>query len=230
MDIAERVLELLEKIREKIEEIGRLINAVLRTLPAVLSWIADRVRDNWNDMLAKIGEMWAWFADKLSYVGNPFTLNGAADGWKRAGSQVARINDTIFDANLSVDDRWTGRAAEQYKQSIEPQRRANTSIMSDYAENIGNALSGLAVAIAVFWGAVVAAIIGLLVALASAAVATGTIVGLPAAPVLVALGIAAFLAAAGAGVLVLYVSAGQAKTTIGSAGAGIQSWPSMASS
>ena len=46
-------------------------------------------------------------------------LNGAADGWKQAAAKVARLNDDITDLNLSVDDRWTGRAAEQYKQSIE---------------------------------------------------------------------------------------------------------------
>lgn len=226
--IIDRVLELLDKVQQKIDEIVRLINAALRTIPAYLSWIADRVRDAWDATVQKIQEMWAWLADKLSYLGNPFVLNGAADGWKRVGGQVTRINDSIVDANLSVDDRWTGRAADQYQQSLEPQRRANTSIMSDYAENIGNAMSGLAVAIAAFWGAIAVAILTLLGALAGAAVATGTIIGLPAAPVLVGIGIATFLVAAAAGLTILYVSAGQARSTMASTSAGITSWPSIA--
>lgn len=228
--IIDRVLELLEKIQQKIDEIVRLINAVLRTLPAALSWIADRVKAAWDTTMRQIQEMWDWLADKLSYVGNPFVLNGAAEGWKLAGGQVSRISDSIFDLNMSVDDRWTGRAADQYKQSLEPQRRATTSIMSDYAENIGNAMSGLAVAIAVFWGAIAVAIVSLLGALAGAAVATGTILGLPAVPVLVGIGIAAFLVAGGVGVTILYVSAGQARTTMASTSAGITSWPAIATS
>lgn len=226
--VIDRVLELLEKVKQKLDEIVRLINAALRTIPAYLSWVADRVKDAWDTTLGKIQEMWDWLADKLSYLGNPFVLNGAADGWKRVGGQVSRINDTVVDANLSVDDRWTGRAADQYQQSLEPQRRANTSIMSDYAESIGNAMSGLAVAIAAFWGAIAVAILTLLGALAGAAVATGTIIGLPAAPVLVGIGIATFLVAAGAGVTILYVSAGQARTTMTSTSAGITTWPSIA--
>ena len=228
MNPAERVIELLLRIQEKIDEITRLINAAMQAVPAVLSYIVDRVRDGWNAMLVKLGEFWDWFTDKLSYVGNPFLLNGAADGWKQMGGKVARINDSITDLNLSVDDSWTGRAADQYQQSIEPQRRANTSISSDFAENIGNALSGLANAIIAFWAGVAVAILALLGALAGAAVATGTIIGLPAAPVLVTLGIAGFLVAAGAGVAVLYVAAGGARSAMSSTTGGITQWPQIA--
>lgn len=230
MNPAERFIELLQKIREKIEEISRLINAALSALPAVLGFIADRVQDAWNTMLGKLQEFWSWCADILTYVGNPFMLNGAADGWKQMGVKVSRINDTITDFNLSVDDRWTGTAADQYRQSVEPQRRANSSILTDYAENVSSAMTGLAGAIIAFWVGLVVAILTLLGALAGAAVATGTIVGLPAAPVLIGLGIAAFLAAGGGGVAILYVAAGSARATIASAQAGITQWPQIATS
>lgn len=226
--IIERALELLEKIRQKIEEIVRLVNAALRALPAVLAWVADRLREAWDGMLQKISEMWNAISEFFSHAGDPFMLNSAAEGWKLAAAKVSRINDTIMDANLSVDDKWTGSGADQYQQRIETQRRANTSIMADYAENIGGAMTGLAVAIGVFWGAVVAAILALLTALAGAAVATGTIVGLPAVPVLVTLGIVSFLAAIGFGVAILYLSAGQSRTTMASTAAGIASWPPLA--
>ncbi|MBN9177402.1 MAG: hypothetical protein J0I43_08575 [Microbacterium sp.] len=228
MNPVDRIIELLRKIQDRIDQITRLVNAVLGRIPFSLKWVADRLRDGWDAMLTKLGEFWDWFADKLSYCGDPFTLNGAADGWKQMAAKVARLNDDITDLNLSVDDRWTGRAADQYQQSIEPQRRANTSILSDYAENIAGAMTTMAGAIIAFWAGVAVAIIALLSALAGAAVATGTIIGLPAVPVLVTLGIVAFLVAAGAGVAVLYVAAGGARSTLRSTSAGIASWPQIA--
>ena len=227
-DIAEKIIRLLDQIKEKIDQITRIVNAVLDSVPFFLEWVISKVRDAWNAMLDKLAEFWAWFTDKLTYVGNPWMLNGAGEGWTTMGGSVARINDTITDLNLSVDDRWQGRAASQYEQSIEPQRRANTSIMSDYAQNIGNALSSLATGITSFWAGICVAIITLLGALAGAAVATGTIVGLPAVPVLIGLGIAAFLVAAGAGVAVLYALAGSCRTTLGNCTAGITEWPAIA--
>lgn len=85
-------------------------------------------------------------------------------------------------------------------------------------------------AIIAFWAGLVVAVLTLLGALAGAAVATGTIVGLPAAPVLIGIGIATFLAAGGAGVAILYVAAGSARATIASAQAGITQWPQIATS
>jgi hypothetical protein len=226
--ITARIVELLLKIEKKIDQIEAMINRILSAIPGVLSFIVNKVRDAWNKMLVKLGEFWDWFVDKLTYLGNPFVLNGAADGWKKMGGKVARINDTITDLNLSVDDRWTGFAADQYKQSIDPQRNANTSIMSDFAENIADAMTGLANAIVAFWVGVAVAIIALLSALAGAAVATGSIIGLPAVPVLIVLGIVGFLAAAGGGVLILYIAAGSSKSAMDSTTAGITAWPKIA--
>jgi phage-related protein len=226
--VIEHIIELLAKIEKKIDEISRLINAALSSIPAVFSYIVDKVRDGWNGMLGKLAEFWNWFTDKLTYAGNPFVLNGAAEAWRAMGGKIAKINDSITDLNLSVDDRWKGYAADQYEQSIEPQRRANTSIMSDFAENIASAMGNLAGAIIAFWVGVAVAIISLLSALAGAAVATGTIIGLPAAPVLIALGIAAFLIAAGGGVAILYVAAGGSRATLTSTSAGISQWPKIA--
>ena len=226
--VIDRIIELLAQIQQKIDQIARLINAVLATIPPVLSYIADRVREGWEVVVAKLGEFWAWFTDKLSYAGDPFLLIGGAEGWRMMGGKIATINDTITDLNLSVDDRWTGLAASQYQQSIEPQRRANTSIMSDYADNIAGAMTNLAAAITAFWVGTAVAILSLLAALAGAATATGTIIGLPAAPVLVALGIAVFLVAAGGGVLILYIAAGGSRATIRSTTAGITQWPQIA--
>ncbi|GAB3409677.1 hypothetical protein GCM10027515_28780 [Schumannella luteola] len=226
--VIERIIQMLRRVQQIIDRITAIVNAMLKIVPAVMSYIIDRVKEGWNQMLAKLAEFWDWFTDKLSYVGDPFKLNGAADGWKQMGTRVSRINDTIQDFNLAVDDEWTGRAADQYKQILEPQRRANTSILSDYAENVAGAMTGMANAIIAFWVAIVAAIIALLSALAGAATAAGTIIGLPAAPVLIVLGIVAFLVAAGGGVAILYVAAGSAKSTIASTGAGISTWPKLA--
>ncbi|MDQ4215271.1 hypothetical protein [Microbacterium capsulatum] len=228
MNPAEKVIELLDKIRAKIDEITRLVNAVLDHIPFFLKWVVDKLHEAWDRMIAKLGEFWDWFTDKLSYVGNPGLLNSASETWRSAAGKVSKINDTITASQLSVDDRWKGRAASQYEQSLEPQRRANTSILADYAENVASALSGLAGAIVAFWAAVVVAILTLLGALAGAAIATGTIIGLPAVPVLVTLGIVAFLAAAGFGVYTLTTAAGSSKSTLASTSAGISTWPKIA--
>ncbi|WP_029144846.1 hypothetical protein [Microbacterium luticocti] len=226
--IAEKIRDLLDKIQSKIDEITRLVNSVLSKIPFFLSWVADKVHEAWDAMLSRLKEFWDWFTDKLSYVGNPFLLNDTGKSWNTVGASVARINDTITDQALSVDDRWKGRAADQYEQSLEPQRRANTSIMSDYAANVANALSSLSTGIAAFWAGIAVALITLIGAIAGAAVATGTIVGLPAAPVLIGIGIVAFLVAAGSGVGVLLTQAGTCRTTLAATSAGISVWPKIA--
>ena len=227
-EIMAKVIELLGKIEDKIKYIEGRINDVLSHIPGFLSYIVHKVQDAWNAMLSKLEEFWGWFTDKLTYVGNPFVLNGAANGWKLMGAKVARINDTITDQALSVDDAWTGRAADQYRESIDPQRTANTSIMADYASNIADAMTTLAGAIIAFWVGVVIAIVTLLGALAGAAIATGSIIGLPAAPVLIVLGIVAFLVAAGGGVAILYVAAGGSRSDLSSTTAGVTPWPKIA--
>lgn len=226
--VIEKVLELLRKIEAKIEELTRIINAALSKIPGILHYIVDRVREGWDKLVAKLGEFWAWFADKLSYLGNPGLLNSAASEWKLMGGKVARLNEDITDLGLSVDDRWTGYASDQYKQSVEPQRTANTSIMSDFAEPIADAMTGLAGAIVAFWVGLGVALLSLVGAIAGGLTAAGTIIGLPAAPVLVVIGVVIFLASAGAGVAILYSSAATARISMQSTTKGISQWPLIA--
>ena len=232
MDTAEaltaRIIELLQKIEAKIEDIERLINDALSHLPAFLGYIADKVRHAWNAMLVKVGEFWDWFADKLTYVGNPWLLNSAANEWRLMGGKVARINETIADLNLSVDDDWSGRAADQYKESIQPQRDANSSIMSDFADNIASAMSGLAGAIVAFWICVGVGLLSLIGAIIGAAVTAATVFGLPATPVLIVVGIVIFLGTVGGGLITLYIAAGNSRTDLSGTTAGVTPWPRIA--
>jgi hypothetical protein len=155
-------------------------------------------------------------------------LNGAANGWTELGGKIARINDTITDEALSVDDDWSGHAADQYKESIDPQRNANTSILEDYAKNIASAMTAMAIAIAVFWACVVGALLTFILAMVAAAAAAATVVGAPAAPAIVVKGIVGFLVEVGLGLLILYVTAGAQRPTLSSTSGGIASWPKMA--
>ncbi len=227
--IINQIVALLQKIQDKIDWIAAKINRVLSYVPGFLSWVVDKVKAGWDLMVQKLAEFWMWFVDKLSYAGNPWMLTGAAEAWvARVGSPVSKINDTLSDASFSVDDEWVGRAANQYKQGLEPQRRANTSVLSDFAQNFGSALNAMSGAIWAFWIGVIIAIVTLIGGLAGAAAATGTIVGIPAAPVIICAAVIVCLVSLGGGVGVLYLTAGAARTTLASASAGISAWPKLA--
>ncbi|MFT4258433.1 hypothetical protein [Microbacterium sp.] len=242
MNPAQQIIELLRKIQQKIEEILRLVNKVLSLIPAILSWVADRLREEWDKLMVKLGEIWDWIVDKLSYVGDPALLNSSSATWAEVGGRVARINDTITDQALTTEDEWSGRGKDQYVQSLEPQRRANTSILSDYAERISSALSTMATGIIAFWAAVVVALLTLIgtivvtiVTAKAAAAATAATLG-AAAPsmvvpiVTIVVGAVVCLGSLAAGWWVLSGQADSAKATLALTSSGITAWPKIATS
>jgi ABC-type multidrug transport system fused ATPase/permease subunit len=226
--VIDKVIELLKKIEQKIDQFTDRINQLLAAVPSVLSWVVDKIKQAWNTLLAKVKEFWDWFTDKLLYMGNPGELYGAADSWRQVGGKVSRINDDITALALTVDDHWTGRAADQYKQSLDPQRRANTSINTDFAANIATALSGLGQAIIVFWGAIAAALVTLTIAIVSSILLLASVIAGPAAIVTAVGGFVGALVAMGVGLAVLYGAAANARQSIDTTSNGITSWPQIA--
>ncbi len=103
------------------------------------------------------------------------------------------------------------------------------AIRSEFATVVSGALDAMRSGISSFWWGVVGAIGGLIVAIAGAVVATGTIVGLPAVPVMVVLGVGIALIALGAGVAALHSAATTANNSLNQAASyGMKSWPSFA--
>ncbi|KQO96884.1 hypothetical protein [Leifsonia sp. Leaf264] len=226
MDPAQEVSEMIAKLQGKVEELTRIVNSTLAKVPDVLSWVVDRLIEGWNTLMAKLGEFWDWFTDKLSYVGDPFGLNAAAVSWREdVGGVVANLVRDIDDSDLLVDDRWQGDGADQYRQAVDPQREALGSISTDFASNISSALSALALAIASFWGAVLLAIVSVIAGFVFATGAAATVFGLPIAPPAALAGLAGGLASLAVGMSILYATAGTVRGTLAGAASGVQTWP-----
>lgn len=228
MNPAEEVIEVLEKIEAAVEELQRVINSTLALVPDVMGWIVDRVKEGWDALMAKLAEFWAWFVDKLSYVGDPLALKAASSSWKTdiAGTTGNLARD-IDDSDILVDDNWKGRAAEQYRQSIPPQREALDSIKADFAMKISDALGNLHAAILGFWVATVTAIFVIIGGFITATGAAVTVFGLPLAPPAALVGLGIGLATIGGAVLTLVITATGAKSTMEESVMGIQSWPAF---
>jgi hypothetical protein len=228
MNPAQPVIDMLEKIEAAINKLQDFINKTLNLVPGFLGWIVDKVRDGWNSLVAKIEEFWDWFTDKLSYVGDPIALSNAASSWKvDIGGKVGNLARDIDDSDILVDDRWQGAGADQYRQAIPPQRDAMLSIKTDFANNIATGLESLRTAIVVFWGAVLAAIIGISVAFAVATGEAVTVFGLPLAPPTALGGLAVGLGAIGVAALNLQNVASGAKSSFETAAGGVQTWPTF---
>lgn len=226
-DISQQINDLLRRMEDGVQRLTDAVNRVLSHVPEVFSWVVHRVQTLWNQFLEKMQEFWNWFTDKLSYVGNPFMLDGAAGGWREAGGVMMNQTREIDDSDLRVDDTWAGSGADQYRQSMPSQRDAMKSIDTDYASNIAAALVTMRNAIAIFWGAVGFAIIA---AIAGVALATGeaiSILGLPAVPPTAIGAIVTGLVAIGAATVNLYAQTASARDTMQKSFSGVQTWPEI---
>jgi hypothetical protein len=228
-DLIQRIIDLIRRLEEAIDRLRSVINATLAAIPFLLGWIADRVRDGWTLLMDKLQEFWDMLAEFFSYVGDPIGLSNAATTWREdIGGRASNLARDIEDADLAVDDTWSGRAADQYRQGVPSQRDALDSLDSDFAANVAEALEGLRTAIFVFWGAVVAAIITIV---AGFAVATGeavTVFGIPLAPPTALAGLAVGAGAVGLAVMNLYNQGSSSNNRLASTSSGVRTWPRLA--
>jgi hypothetical protein len=234
MDAAEEILqkvrEILQKMQSGVDAFIDAVNATLSRIPDFLDWIFDEVKKFWDKLVAKLKEFWDWFVDKLSYVGNPFMLGGAAGTWREVGGQVSNQQREVDDSDVTVDDNWSGRGADQYKQSLPPQRDAMKSIDTDFANNIAGGLTQLAVAIGIFWGLVVTAILTCVVGVSVATGAAVSILGLPAAPPAVYIAVTAAIVQLTTGTIQLVAQAAMVNDTMAKTRSGVQTWPAFVTS
>lgn len=208
-EIIEKIQALLDKVEAKIEEIRQKVNSILSKVPGFLQWAVDKFIDAWNKMLEKLGEFWDWFSDKLAKVGDPFGLYDTSESWHvKVGEPGKRLADSIDDEHeLLVDDTWTGLAATSYKDQVPDQETALRSLGLTFASTVASNLKTMAFGVAAFWITVINGTIALVAAIIAASAATGTIIGLPAVPVLIVMGIVAFLVTAGGGLATLMFTA-----------------------
>lgn len=225
-DAAQQVREILTKIEKLVDDLESAINTTLSLVPDIVGYIVDRVREAWDGLMKKLGEFWNWFVDKLSYVGNADILRSTATSWRtEVGAVANNLVRDIDDLAISADDTWKGFGAEQYRQSIPPQRDALKSLHGEFTTNIAKGLEDLASAINVFWRTVAGSLIGVTVAFGVATGEAVTVFGIPLAPPTALGGIAVALGAIALAYTNLSNAAASASSSFEGAAAGITTWP-----
>jgi len=188
---------MVSRINLKTSQLQNSINHTLGSASVPIpQWIKDKVSEGWNKFTTLLKQLWNELAWILDNMGSPSMLFSTADGWSnRIGGPVSGLVQKAEAGSLTVDDNFDGSAAIAYKQALPLQKTALEKIKATYTDGISTALSDMAKAIYVFWGALIVAFGALIAGIIAASGATGTIVGLPAGLVIAA---GAVLVASGA--------------------------------
>lgn len=213
MDQVQRILELLDEVEEKFDSLVGKINSILSHVPFFLRWAADKFMELWDAVVEKWQQFWAKVGEFISYLGAPWDLDAAKDAWNTLGGPVAERGSEADRAQSEVDFEWTGRAADRYALSLGAQRSALTAVRDKLTSAIGPALGGLASAIYIFYGAVIAAVVVLAAGILTATGEAISVLGLPAVPPTVITAIVAAVAALSAAMLNLRSQASAAQST-----------------
>lgn len=229
-EVVAEITELLERLDRKVAELAAAVSSALRAVPDLLTWVVERVEDGWDEFVRRFREVMLWIGDKLLYAGDPGELTQTRDAWHAEVAAVTSALAERLDAgDLRTDDAWDGAAAEQYRQKVPEQQAAIRAIRDEFTAGITAALDQVRDGIVVFWCGAGAALAALVAGLLGAITATGTVVGLPAAPVLAAAAVLTALASLGGTHAVLASRASSAESTLNGVGSsGLTAWPSFA--
>ena len=209
--LLDQITSTVARIQGKTDELQRSINGKLHWLP---SGLQDSIVAGWNKFCGLMADIWHALGDILGHLGSPDTLYRTASLWSSSvGGPVSEKVGTVDAGLLTVDDTWNGTAADAYRQLLPGQKAALTAVKTTFTDAIATGLSSLAKAIYIFWGALVAAIVGLAAGIVGGLASSATIIGLPATPfIIVAAGLVAGAAIA-AGEWNLGSTASDVKTT-----------------
>lgn len=212
-ELIEQIRKLVARIQAKTEELERSISNKIGWL---LGYLADRVREGWNQFTNLMRQMWDALSEIFSNLGSPTVLWDTADAWSNSvGGPVSGQVQSADPGSLAVDsDHWAGSGATRYREILPLQKTALDKVKSTYTDGISSALSDLAKGIIAFWGALITALASLVGGIIGALASSATIFGLPAAPFIAG---AAALVACGAfyaGGMILKAVASSANTTL----------------
>jgi hypothetical protein len=188
--LLEQINATITRIHGKSDEVQNSINGKLKWLPA---GVRDAVVAGWNKFCGVMTDFWDALTDIVTHLGSPENLHNTARLWSSAVGGPVSAKVQVVDAGaLSVDDTWSGTAADAYRQLSPGQKAALTAVKSTFTDPVATALSGLAKAIYVFWGALAVALVGLVAGFVSGLASAATILGLPATPfIMITAGLAA---------------------------------------
>ncbi|GAA1636976.1 hypothetical protein [Actinoplanes couchii] len=179
--VVQKIYDLLNELDRKVNELQRSIDDKLPHLPGFL---ADRVSAAWNGFCDMLGELFASIGDWLSRAGSPGAVTDTADDWvTKVGGPVSGQATVADIARLKTDNEWKGDAAKAYADMM-PLHKDILNAVKGFADNTATALNSVATGITIFWVGIGAALAELLLGIAGAIGASGTIIGLPAAPVI----------------------------------------------
>ncbi|MGL5862804.1 MAG: hypothetical protein ACRCY9_16265 [Phycicoccus sp.] len=202
--VIETARELVRRLQDKVDELSAALNRVLGWIPPGMGWVADRIHDGWNQLIEKLAEFWAWVDEHLNNPGSPSVLSQTAQDWNTSvGGPVSSQAGIIDAGQLLSDDRWSGTAAEAYKQAITPQKTAMDKVKTSMVDGVFQALDKMQTGIIVFWVAFAVGVAACIGGLIGAIASTASILGAPAGPFIAAAAVVALIAALAGGALKL---------------------------
>lgn len=182
-ELLKKFQEKLRELERKIEEFRQKVNGLLKKIPSwVPDWIVDKVTSGWNKLCETLNKSLEGYYLAADQCGEPWVLRPAADRWTDdVGSPVSGTAATIAAGALLSDDKWTGSAAEQYKQSLLLQKPAVEGIKTQFTDTLFSSLDKIANAINIFVAALIVALIAFIVAVVAAILGCASVIGIPAA-------------------------------------------------
>ena len=173
----------LGAVRGATGEAQRAVDTIIAAGDAVLALLpgdfGDELAAGLTELRRMFDEAMADLAALIAQAGSPDTLRAAGAVWAgEIGGTVSRLAGLATLNGVRADDHWSGVAADAYRNTLPAQQTALTMIKSA-GDEIDTTLSALASAIIRFWLAVAVALVGFVVAVASAVATASTVVGAP---------------------------------------------------
>ncbi|WP_409491389.1 hypothetical protein [Amycolatopsis sp. cmx-11-12] len=209
--VIDQSMEKLREIEDKIRELFDEVNSVMSWVPDVLSDLIEPVRRGMNELNGKMTEFWGAIRNFTTDIGDPVKLRQVAAEWSdRIGNGVGEIAGSVTLDKLKTNIEWSGKAAETYKATV-PAQVAGLNSLKDLGLQIRNSLVNLANGLESFWLQIYGTVAGLVIATAAAAVSAITVVGIPAAIVIL-------IGVLGAGIASIFTTIGAVDSLTNSIG------------
>lgn len=211
--LLQKIHDMLDKVQRKTVELINTINKTLQKLPLGIG--AKPIIAATNKFLDVMNRIFAAIGEILGNMGSPSALWGTADAWSNnVGGPVSGLASESDLNYVLADDSWTGDAADAYKNNLPQQKNALAAVKTSLTDAISSALTEMAKAIVVFWGAIAVGLAALVAGIIGAISSSATVVGLPAAPFIAAGAALAFVAAFAAGGMNLRATASDQNTKL----------------
>lgn len=161
-EAAEAIGEAIADIGHSLQELVDAGDKALAELPQELvGWLRDTLaaaERGFDDLVAEISKI-------LAYTGSSATLRATGQAWSaKIAGPVSALAGTVTLDHLQADDRWSGVAADAYRNTLIPQSTALQAV-ARFANDVDTLLQDFAGSLDAFWTSLNAALAALVVAL-----------------------------------------------------------------